>query len=276
MEAIKKLNHNAVICVDNNGNELIAFGKGIGFPPMPYDIDVNQIEQTYYNVNPIYYSLFNEIPAEIFSISIALVNYSKKLLLCDLNPNLLFTLADHINFSVNRYKKNISFKVPFTLDVEYFYEKEILIGKKAVAYINKKLNIRLPNNEAVGIALHLINSENNNHNDKEINDSSIIQRITKIIETKFEIKIDKKSFNYSRFVSHMHYLLKRSIDGNVIHSDNAILLKNLKETFPLTYECALHIRKFFNENYNWNLNDEELLYLMLHINRLCSREECNI
>lgn len=32
MKAIKKINNNVAICVDSNNKELIAFGKGIGFP----------------------------------------------------------------------------------------------------------------------------------------------------------------------------------------------------------------------------------------------------
>jgi transcriptional antiterminator len=32
MKVIKKININVALCVDNNKKELIAFGKGIGFP----------------------------------------------------------------------------------------------------------------------------------------------------------------------------------------------------------------------------------------------------
>ncbi len=32
MKVIKKINNNVALCVDNHKKELIAFGKGIGFP----------------------------------------------------------------------------------------------------------------------------------------------------------------------------------------------------------------------------------------------------
>ena len=38
MKVIKKINNNVAICLDNNGKELIAFGNGIGFPKVPYEI----------------------------------------------------------------------------------------------------------------------------------------------------------------------------------------------------------------------------------------------
>ena len=31
MKAVRKINNNVAICIDNNHKELIAFGKGIGF-----------------------------------------------------------------------------------------------------------------------------------------------------------------------------------------------------------------------------------------------------
>ncbi|WP_368259898.1 CAT RNA binding domain-containing protein, partial [Clostridium paraputrificum] len=37
MIVVKKINNNVAICLDNNNNELIAFGKGIGFPATPYE-----------------------------------------------------------------------------------------------------------------------------------------------------------------------------------------------------------------------------------------------
>ena len=65
MKVIKKINNNVAICLDNNNNELIAFGKGIGFQKVPYELtDISKIERTYYGVNSSYISLINEIPEE--------------------------------------------------------------------------------------------------------------------------------------------------------------------------------------------------------------------
>lgn len=36
MVVLKKINNNVAICKDGGGRELIAFGKGIGFPQTPY------------------------------------------------------------------------------------------------------------------------------------------------------------------------------------------------------------------------------------------------
>ena len=39
MKVIKKINNNVALCLDGNQRELIAFGKGIGFKPIPVRAD---------------------------------------------------------------------------------------------------------------------------------------------------------------------------------------------------------------------------------------------
>ena len=108
MKVIKKINNNVAICLDSNDKELIAFGKGIGFPKMPYVLDdLNLIQRTYYGVSQRYLNLLNDIPDEIFEISTKIVDYAQTKLEYTLNSNVVFTLADHINFAIQRFHKNI-------------------------------------------------------------------------------------------------------------------------------------------------------------------------
>lgn len=50
---------------------------------------------------------------------------------------------------------------------------------------------------------------------------------------------------------------------------------SMKNAYHKTYDCVVHIKKYLISALNWDPSEEELLYLMLHINRLCSREDCN-
>lgn len=66
MIVLKKINNNVAVCKDSNQRELIAFGKGIGFPPTPYELtDLKKIDRTFYNVSEQYISLLNDIPYEV-------------------------------------------------------------------------------------------------------------------------------------------------------------------------------------------------------------------
>ena len=161
MKVIKKINNNVAICLDNNNNELIAFGKGIGFQKVPYELtDISKIERTYYGVNSSYISLINEIPEDIFEISAKIVEWAKTKLTKELSVNIVFTLADHIHFAIKRYEEKINVKMPLGYEIEHLYETEMMIGKKSVAYINRRKKIKLGKSEAVGIAMHFINAEN--------------------------------------------------------------------------------------------------------------------
>lgn len=124
--------------------------------------------------------------------------------------------------------------------------------------------------------LHLINAEEQPVDATLSYDSNIvIDKVTKIIEAYYELSIRRDSFNYSRFVSHMQYLLKRKESNSSISSENSRLFQKMKEEYPKSYACALDILKYFEDTLSWHPSDEEVLYLMLHINRLCAREDCN-
>lgn len=47
MRALRKINNNAVICLDSTGQEMIAMGKGLGFGPMPREISLAEVERTF-------------------------------------------------------------------------------------------------------------------------------------------------------------------------------------------------------------------------------------
>ena len=69
MKVIKNINNNVSLCLDSNQNEVIAFGKGIGFTKPPYKIGLNKIERVYYDVEPTYVQMINDIPEQIIDIS---------------------------------------------------------------------------------------------------------------------------------------------------------------------------------------------------------------
>lgn len=78
-----------------------------------------------------------------------------------------------------------------------------------MSLIKSELDVELPLEEAASITLHLVNYGIRQVDDASNKQKSLITRCTQIIEETMEIQIDKKGFNYSRFVTHMYYLLER-------------------------------------------------------------------
>lgn len=272
MKIIKKINNNVALGLDGNNKELIVFGKGVGFAPTPYELtDMSKVRRTYYDVDPKYIGLFDEISEEIFEVASEIVKKAKINLNCELNSNLLFTLADHLNFAVERSKKKVEIRNPLTYDIEHLYTKEIAIGYEALGYIKDILNVSLPKDEAASIAMHLINAEGGFSNMEEtIKNTKILKDITDIVVNTLNISIDENSYTYSRFIIHLRYLLQRSQTNNLLSTENVEMYEMMIIKYPETYKCILRIEEYFKKNMNWQCDKEELLYLMLHINRLCS------
>lgn len=277
MKLIKKINNNFAIGVDNHGKQVIVSGKGIGFQNIPCELtDLSVINRTFYDVDSKYIGLLNQMPQGIVEVSTHIIDIAKRKLNKELNPNIIFTLADHINFSIVRYKKGIVFDFPLTYDFEQLYRKEIEIAKYALKIINKKLEISLPEGEITGIAMNIVNSEMSSSVSGGVNDyKELINAITIIVEKYSSLKIDKDNVNYSRFATHLRYLFIRIEECKTISSDNLKIYRSLLVETPNAYECVSQIKKYLKEKKNWDLDKEESLYLMLHVNRLFNREDCN-
>lgn len=269
MKVVKNINNNVSLCLDSKGREVVVFGKGIGFTKPPYEIPLEKVQRTFYDLNSNYLTVIAQIPEEIIALSSDIVDYANRSLNYQYSNNIVFTLADHIQFAIKRKKENMHIKLPLLYEVRQLYPTEMEIGTYAVKMIEKRLRVKLPDEEAASITLHLID-----YRTKSISASSgeknLIEKSTKLIESHFHISIDRNGFNYSRFVTHMHYLMDRANKDESISSENEKLFLTLKKEYPESYQCALEI----NQLMDVLLSNEELLYLILHINRLCIREDC--
>lgn len=274
MEVIKKLGNNAAICKDNSGRELIALGLGIGFPKCTYTLDdLSKIERTFYNVDNEYLYLFENVDSNILSLSADVIDLATTMLSVSLKENAIYTLADHLNFAVIRLNKGMIFNTPISNELRDLYPVEVKVAKYTLNLMKKKLNIELPEEEMYAIAMNIINSEEILSSTSDVSvKSEFILEIVHLIEAQMHISIDKNSFNYSRFASHMQYLFRRKSEYTEISSTNKKLFELLKNEYPMTYQCVLGIKELIFNKFNWNIGDEELLYLILHVNRLCSHE----
>ncbi|MBR3352069.1 MAG: PRD domain-containing protein [Erysipelotrichaceae bacterium] len=274
MKAIKRLNNNVVICLTAKGKEVIARGKGIGFHEMPYDIPLADIERTYYGVDDKYLSVIENIDDEYIELASEIVDYAKRKLDYSLTGNIVFTIADHLQFSVKRFQQGMNVKLPIIYDIQYLYPKEMDVGRQALKLIRERFKQYLPEDEAAMIAMHFINGQMAEKAADSSPEEKLVADITEIIEKEFGIEIDKKGFNYSRFVSHLNYLIRRSQNNELIRSENSSIYEKLKQDSPKAYLASEKITGYLLEKIKTTLTDEEKLYLILHINRLCSREDC--
>jgi len=277
VRVVKKINNNVAVCLDNRGKELIAFGRGIGFPPTPYELtDLSLIQRTFYDVNPDYLGMMETLPSDVVEFTAEVVDLARATLPYPLTPNLLLTLADHIAFAIKRAREGIYIKMPLAYDLEQTYPQEIGMGRQVLEQIQSRFKIHLHRDEASGIAMAFINARVYAQGDPDVkaqaDDEEILDSITAIIEAEMAVTIDRNSFNYARYATHVHYLLDRLHTGAGIDSINADIYADLREEYGSAAACVDKIAAYLAERHGFQVTDEEKLYLILHINRVCANE----
>jgi beta-glucoside operon transcriptional antiterminator len=275
MLALKKINNNVVICRDSKGREMIAMGKGIGFGTIPREIPLNEIERSFYDVTPQYVEVLRDLPEDMVMLASKIIDIAANELSYELRPGAVFTLADHMAFAVERARKQIRVQMPLAYDVEQMYPREYRIGRYALERLRKESGIGLPKEEIAGIALNLVNSrvtEEETDCEDTVSDERMLEEVTEIVENEFHIFVDRESFSYSRYATHLQYLFKRIHDGKALSTVNIQMFASIWEEYPAVADCVEKISSHIQDTWNCELTEEEKLYMILHVNRICIKE----
>lgn len=219
--------------------------------------------------------MLKRIPEDVLEAAAEIVDLANEKMDNQFRENVVFTLADHIDFSVQRYRKNINIKLPLLYEVRQLYPGESELGKQALDILKKRLKVSLPREEAAAIALHFVNYKAQAETAPDIDYGSIIEQATVIVERELHVTVDRDSFNYYRFVTHMHYMMKRTLDDAMIDTQNRDIFESMKKEYPSIYSCSVKVAALIEQQLKKSLSEEEILYLILHINRLCAREDCD-
>lgn len=275
MKVVKNINNNVAVCVTSTGVEVVAFGKGLGFIKPPQEVELSRIERTFYDVDEAYIQMINEIPEKVLDISARVIDYARTVIDSPISSNVVFTLADHIHFALKRSKMNMTVKLPVLYDVEHLMEKETQVGKRALWLLRREMKVYLPQEEAACIAMHVFNAEAANEKGALAkDDEGIIEDIACIIEAYFHTRVDRSGYNYSRYAMHVRYLIRRGRENQMIEKGDPSLYDTLCEAIPETKKCVEQVAQYLKKALGCELTKEEFMYLMLHTNRLCDREDC--
>lgn len=273
---IKKIfNNNAVVAKDCANREIVAMGCGIAFKMNIGEVlDESKIEKTFIlkekEASERFKLLLEDVDSEIVSLCYDIIEYAKNLLDVELNDYVYVTLTDHINNAIKLQKEGFNRPNIIIWEIKKFYPKEFSVGEKALEFIIDELEIDLPEDEAGNIALHLINAQVNKNSDKVqdvAKQTKMVQDILNIVRYTYNISLDEKSLSYGRFVTHLRFFFQRLNRKDKIESESDdFLLMQVKSKYKDAYNCMLKIEKYLNVE----LDDEEKLYLTLHVQRITS------
>lgn len=272
MEISKVLNNNVAVVIENN-EEKIVMGRGICFKKKTGDtIEPETIDKVFYLHNQEVLSRFKElvvdIPLEYLEIGEEIMDEARLSLGKALNDNIYISMVDHIYTAVVRAKDDILVKNALLWDIQRFYKEEYQIGKKALEIIKKKTGVLLPNDEAGFIALHIVNGQL----DEDVHDmyeiTKIMQEIENIVRYRFKIEFNEESAYYYRFITHLKFFAQRLVEHKKQNKQEDDLLEVVQVKYANAYQCVEKIAIYIKNQYNYELYDEEKLYLTIHIHRV--------
>lgn len=269
------LNNNAILITDQAGNERIILGKAIGYGKKigsTVDLQQAQIEQNYVIVNHESVKAFQELIKRIDAASIEyarqIIQKGEQVLNLKFNDMLLLTLSDHISFMLKRVKQNLQFNAPLEWDVKVIYPEIFDFSEWAVSFLREQTHLNVPHSEVTYIALHLINANFAiNDMDTTISSTKIIEEVLAIVAEYYHQNVKEDSYSFKRLVNHLRYFVLRELNNETPNSKNSIL-NVIKIKYQQDYQCAVKIRNFLHQKYQWQIGDDEMLYLTLHLNQL--------
>lgn len=271
MKIRKILNNNLVLANDKQGNEIIVKGRGIGFNKKRWDtIEEAVIEKIFTPENSKkskeLQSYLTSIPEDYLDFVQGYVDYIKNSYDIKLNNSIYVSLSDHLTGTIKRFNEGISINNLLLLDIKQLYKLEYKIGLDMLEKLNEKFNVNLPLDEAGFIALHFVNAQDSEGKKDGFQISHIVNEIMKIVKRYYaSIVFDEESLYYQRFITHLKYFAQRFLHKELNYKEDAKLFEIIKNQYKEAYGCVKLIYLMMEDKYNYQLTEEEMLYLTMHI-----------
>ena len=274
MKIEKVLNNNAVVAMNDEQQEVIIIGRGIAYQKRAGDMVSEQHIDNIFtlqneDIQENFKALISSIPLEYMKVSEEIIAYAKLKLGKKLNESIYLHLTDHIHFAIERYRKNLPIRNGLIWETKQLYKEEYEVGMEALNMICDQFGVILPEDEAGFMALHFVNAALNEEMPNIKSMTQVMQEILTIIKYHFKIDFDENSLTFYRFVTHLKFFAQRLVKGKHYKSNNDDeLFLMIQKKYPAAHKCSEKIKKFIESNYTYQLTDEEIMYLTIHIERV--------
>ena len=275
MRILKVINNNVVNCLDND-TELVVMGKGLGFGQKPgnsigmenvekvFRMDSMESKEDFIKLK----ELFSQLPPDLLEVCSQIIEHANHILGYRLNESIYLTLTDHIHFAIYRTKQGMYLHNALLTEVKVFYPKEYAIGEYALEYIELKQGVKLSEDEAASIALHLVNAEYDSSMSNTVRVTGYLQPMLSILENKEQLNLNKNHICYDELIVHLKFLAMQSLEYEKSW-ENSALVDAVRHSLSYEYECASEIAEFLKEQSGKEVSQTERAYLAICISRAC-------
>ena len=267
------LNHNAVITVDEDAKEYLIMGKGIGFGrKIAERIEVDAESSVYSlqsttergeaeaivkQVNPACLEIADVILKE------AEKNFGK------VDRKILFSLADHLQFAVDRMKKEEKIRNPMTDDIKVLFHAEYKTAEVARKVVKETFEIDITDDEVGYLALHVHSAIEDESVSQAMQIAHAVNECIAAIRKRANVNLETTSLGYNRLMNHIRYMLIRMNTGEKIKLD---INDYMRVKFPETFAIAQSICDEMSVSFHKSYQEAEIGYLAMHIERVGGSE----
>lgn len=269
-KVLKVFNNSIVLAVEDTSEKVI-FGKGIGFGRRPgevinYSSNIEKIFTLQDSTNQSKFKeLVNNIEEPVFAASENIISMLEMELKEKLHESIHISLTDHIATTLKRLKEDNEIVNPFLIETEVLFKKEYELALKAVDILERSTGIKIPDGEAGFIALHIHSARNKGNLSNTIRYTYLANTIAEFIENSLNIKINRESLDYARFIVHLRFAVERLINNTPIKNE---LLATIKRKYKNSYKLSQQIGKIIENSLNIKVLPDEIGYIAIHLENL--------
>lgn len=279
MEILRVFNNNVVLARDPGGQDVVLTGRGLGFQARPGDIvDQSQVARVFVPSDgrdpDTMGALIADIPPEHITLADEALSLVRDELPKDSYASVLVALADHLSFAIKRQRQGIAMEFPLRAEVSHLYARELGLAQRMIDHVNSRLADPVPADEAIAVALHLVNAG------FLTGDLSFTYRMTGILRQVFEVigsffgqPFDTDTVSAARFITHLRYFFVRLQNDRQLAEGQLVLHKAIREAYPQAYQCALRIQAVLELRLGQPISTDEVTYLTMHVARLAADRE---
>jgi transcriptional antiterminator len=275
----KALNHNTLIAISmENNQEYLVIGKGIGFGKkvserfeIPENIECSVYslqEQTergkamelIKGIEPVYLEIAGKVLAKSEEV------FGK------IDKNILFPMADHIAFAVQRIRANEQISNPLTDDIRALFHMEYKTAECVKDILWEMLQVEIDEHEIGYIALHIHSAIEDENVALSMQIAMAVRECIRMIEEETGQTIDVMSLSYNRLMNHIRYMVARSIKGEKLKLNmNDYMSVKFPKSFWMATEVCKQLEKQLHRTSP--LDEVEIGYLAMHIERVLMDKE---
>ena len=267
------LNHNVVLVEEpGSGQEIVLFGKGIGFGTKPGNTILphdERVEKRFRleneNHQQQYRTLLSQVDSAVVGIAEEIIALIAKEITPHVNEHVHVALPDHIQFAMYRLRNGMEIVNPFLFEIQTLYSKEYALAKRAAEMIKSAFSLEIPESEIGFLALHIHSAVSYMPVSKAVQFTNIITELVGIIEERTGRSIERNTIDYVRLITHLRFACERIRQQKSIHNP---LLDRLKETAPEAYAVAEELARHISKRLDMNVPEDEIGYMAMHVFRL--------